>query len=170
MIENKAWAAELGGLQPDYFSKHLDGQSPEFLWIGSADSRVAVNQMTNSDIGEIFVHYNIANVIDSNDMNLMSVLQYAVEYLKVKHIIVCGHYGCLGVQASLENQDFGLLNNWLRHIKDVYQKHQEELEAIKDKKQRFDRMVELNVITQVNNLAHTNIVQKAWKDSPLPIL
>lgn len=170
LIENKAWAAEQVRLKPDYFSKHSEGQSPEFLWIGSSDSRVQVNQITNTDIGEVLVHYNMANLVDSTDLNLISLLQYAIEYLQVKHVIVCGHYGCHGVKASMGNQDYGLLNNWLRNVKDVYHQHQDELAAISNQKERFDKMVELNVVAQVNNLAHTNIVQKAWKSGAFPIL
>ncbi len=167
---NKEWAAEKLALDPEYFNRLSKDQNPEFLWIGCADSRVPADQVTGTQPGEIFVHRNVANLVIHTDMNMLSVLQYAVEVLKVKHILVVGHYNCGGVKASMGNQDFGLINKWTRHIKDVYQKHHVELEGIEDEHNRFDRLVELNVIEQVKNLAKTTIVQKSWKAKELPYL
>jgi carbonic anhydrase len=167
---NKEWVKEQLSLDPTYFSKLANGQNPEYLWIGCSDSRVPANQITGTNPGEVFVHRNIANMVVHSDMNMLSVLSYAVEVLKVKHIIVCGHYGCGGVIAAMENQQFGLIDNWLRHIKDVYRYHHEELDAIEDKTQRARRFVEVNVIEQVHDLGKTSIVQNAWKRSqPLHI-
>jgi carbonic anhydrase len=137
------------------------GQNPEYLWIGCSDSRVPANEITGTKSGEIFVHRNIANVVVHTDMNLLSVLYYAVEVLHVKHIIVCGHYGCGGVIAAMSNKDNGFVNNWLRNIKEVYEKHSKELELISDPKLRENRLVELNVMEQVCNLGKTKIVQQA---------
>lgn len=134
------------------------------LWIGCSDSRVPANQITNTKPGEIFVHRNIANVVVNSDMNLLSVLDYAVNVLKVRYVIVCGHYGCGGVAAALSNKQFGLIDNWLRHIKDVYRLHADELESITDRDRQTDRLVELNVIEGVYNLSKTSIVQNAWKE------
>jgi len=147
---------------PDYFKNLSKGQKPEYLWIGCSDSRVPTNEITKTESGEIFVHRNIANLVVHTDSNLLSVLEYAVKYLEVKHIIVCGHYGCGGVKASMSNTYHGFVDNWLRNIKDVYHKNSEELDAIKDESERANRLTELNVIEQVRNLAKTTIVQQAW--------
>jgi len=149
---------------PEYFDKLANGQKPPVLWIGCADSRVPANQITNTAPGEIFVHRNIANMVIHSDMNMLSVLDYAVNVLKVKHVIVTGHYGCGGVNAAMGNNQFGLIDNWLRHIKDVYRLHADELDAITDETERSNRLVELNVIENVNNLCKTSIVQNAWKN------
>jgi len=148
---------------PDFFNK-LSSQNPPVLWIGCADSRVPANQITNTQPGEIFVHRNIANMVIHTDMNMLSVLDYAVNVLHVKHVIVTGHYGCGGVLAAMSNKEFGLIDNWLRHIKDVYRIHAQELEAISDESERASRLVELNVIENVYNLCKTSIVQNAWKN------
>jgi carbonic anhydrase len=147
---------------PEFFTKLANGQKPPILWIGCADSRVPANQITNTAPGEIFVHRNIANMVVHTDMNMLSVLDYAVNVLKVKHVIVTGHYGCGGVLAAMSNKGFGLIDNWLRHIKDVYRLHAEELNSIDDEQQRGNRLVELNVIENVYNLCKTTIVQNAW--------
>jgi carbonic anhydrase len=159
---NKQFIADSLAMDPDYFSKLAAGQNPPVLWIGCADSRVPANQITNTAPGEIFVHRNIANMVIHTDMNMLSVLDYAVNVLKVKHVIVTGHYGCGGVIAAMSNKEFGLIDNWLRHIKDVYRLHADELLAIADDQQRVDRLVELNVIENVYNLCKTSIVQNAW--------
>jgi carbonic anhydrase len=159
-------------LQEDslYFEKLSNGQTPPILWIGCADSRVPANQITNTQPGEIFVHRNIANMVIHTDMNMLSVLDYAVSILQVKHVIVTGHYGCGGVIAAMTNKEFGLIDNWLRHIKDVYRLHAQELDAISDETERTDRLVEYNVIENVHNLCKTSIVQNAWlKGQPLGV-
>lgn len=161
---NKTWVKEMKSKDPEFFERLSKGQKPETLWIGCSDSRVPANEITNTLPGEIFVHRNIANMVVHSDMNLLSVLDYAVNHLNVKHIIVCGHYGCGGVAAAMENTQFGLVDNWLRFIKDVYYKHTEELEQISDYNKRFDRLVELNVKEQVFDLAKTSIVQNAWQN------
>ena len=161
---NKNWVAAQLAVDPVYFDKLANSQNPEYLWIGCSDSRVPANQITGTSPGDIFVHRNIANMVVHSDMNMLSVLSYAVEVLKVKHIIVCGHYGCGGVQAAMENKQFGLIDNWLRHIKDVYRYHHKELDAIEDKTQRARRFVEVNVMEQVHDLCKTSIVQNAWKN------
>ena len=167
---NKNWVKEQLNLDPTYFEKLSKGQSPEYLWIGCSDSRVPANQITGTEPGEIFVHRNIANMVVHSDMNMLSVLSYAVEVLKVKHIIVCGHYGCGGVIAAMKNQQFGLIDNWLRHIKDVYRYHHVELDAIEDENKRARRFVEVNVQEQVHDLGKTSIVQNAWRrNQPLHI-
>jgi carbonic anhydrase len=167
---NKQWVADQLAIEPNYFEKLANSQNPEYLWIGCSDSRVPANQITGTLPGDIFVHRNIANMVIHSDMNMLSVLSYAVEVLKVKHVIVCGHYGCGGVLAAMENKQFGLIDNWLRHIKDVYRLHFKELDAIANKKDRADRLVELNVIEQVQDLGKTSIVQNAWKrEQPLHI-
>jgi len=166
---NQKWAAEKLQQDPNYFKDLSLGQSPEYLWIGCSDSRVPANEITGTKSGEIFVHRNIANVVVHTDMNLLSVLYYAVEVLRVKHVIVCGHYGCGGVIAAMSNKDNGFVNNWLRNIKEVYQKHSKELDAIADTKERERRLVELNVVEQVHNLAKTRIVQQAWKRGALQV-
>lgn len=169
LLENKAWAAEQVGKDPAYFSRLSHIQTPEFLWIGCSDSRVPANEITNTAPGEIFVHRNIANMVVHTDLNMLSVLQYAVQVLKVKHVIVCGHYGCGGVRAALSHQNLGLINKWLRNIKDVYFFHKDELQAL-DGDARVDRLIELNVQEQVMNLAKTSIVQMAWRSDNRPTL
>lgn len=167
---NKTWVREQLDLDPTYFEKLSKGQSPDYLWIGCSDSRVPANQITGTEPGEVFVHRNIANMVVHSDMNMLSVLSYAVEVLKVKHVIVCGHYGCGGVIAAMKNQQFGLIDNWLRHIKDVYRYHHVELDAIEDENERARRFVEVNVQEQVHDLGKTSIVQNAWKrNQPLHI-
>ena len=164
LIENnKTWVAEQLQLDPSFFENLSKGQTPEYLWIGCSDSRVPAESITGTDPGEMFVHRNIANMVVHSDMNMLSVLSYAVEVLKVKHIIVCGHYGCGGVMAAMKNQQFGLIDNWLRHIKDVYRYHHDELDAIEDETLRARRFVEVNVQEQVHDLGKTSIVQNAWK-------
>ncbi|MBM3922978.1 MAG: carbonic anhydrase [Sphingomonadales bacterium] len=170
LLENKAWATEKLMEDPHFFNRLADLQTPEFLWIGCSDSRVPANEITGTKPGEIFVHRNVANMVVHTDLNLLTVLDYAVNHLKIKHIIVCGHYGCGGVKASMTNHNFGIINKWLRNIKDVYRFHQEEVDQIKDEDDRINRMVELNVQEQVMNLAKTSIVQKAWKNSKSPDL
>jgi carbonic anhydrase len=169
LVGNKQWATEKLQQDPGYFKTLSLGQSPEYLWIGCSDSRVPANEITGTKSGEIFVHRNIANVVVHTDMNLLSVLYYAVEVLRVKHVIVCGHYGCGGVIAAMSNNDNGFVNNWLRNIKEVYNKNSKELNAIADQKQRENRLVELNVVEQVHNLAKTKIVQQAWKRGDLKV-
>ena len=161
---NRDWVDRQIKDDPDYFAKLSQGQSPEVLWIGCSDSRVPANQITNTKPGEVFVHRNIANVCVHSDMNMLSVLDYAVNVLKVKHVIVAGHYGCGGVAAALSNKQFGLIDNWLRHIKDVYRLHSHELDRITDKELRVNRLVELNVVEQAYNLCKTTIIQNAWKE------
>lgn len=164
---NKIYAERMLFENPDYFKDLAKGQTPEYLWIGCSDSRVPANEITNTKSGEIFVHRNIANLVVHTDTNLLSVLEYAVKFLKVKHIIVCGHYGCGGVNASMTNTCHGFVDNWLRNIKDVYLKHVQELEAIKNDTERANRLTELSVIEQVRNLAKTTIVQEAWAEREL---
>jgi carbonic anhydrase len=168
LLENKAWAREKVQEDPDFFNRLANVQTPEFLWIGCSDSRVPANEITGTAPGEIFVHRNIANMVVHTDMNLLSVLQYAVEVLKVKHIIVCGHYGCGGVKAAMTHKSLGIINKWLRNIKDVYRLHEDELLALDKEEKRVDRLVELNVQEQVLNLAKTSIVQRAWKNEQRP--
>lgn len=171
LLENKAWASEKTNDDPEYFNRLAHIQTPEFLWIGCSDSRVPANEITGTQPGEIFVHRNIANMVVNTDVNLLSVLDYAVNHLKVKHVIVCGHYGCGGVKAAATQSDFKpVLNMWLRNIKDVYRLHRDELNTIKDEEKRTDRLVELNVAEQVNNLAKTSIIQRAWKQKNAPDL
>jgi carbonic anhydrase len=170
LLENKAWAAEKVADDADFFNRLANIQSPEYLWIGCSDSRVPANEITGTQPGEIFVHRNIANMVVHTDLNLLSVLQYAVEVLKVKHIIVCGHYGCGGVKAAMTQQSLGIINKWLRNIKDVYRIHSSEVEKITDENERLNKMVEFNVQEQVLNLAKTSIVQKAWKHDKAPHL
>lgn len=167
---NKSWVKKKLELDPDYFNKLSGGQNPEYLWIGCSDSRVPANQITGTQPGEIFVHRNIANMVIHTDMNMLSVLSYAVEVLKVKHIIVCGHYGCGGVLAAMGNKQYGLIDNWLRNIKDVYRLYETELDSIQDTEARGRRLVELNVIEQVGDLSKTSIVQNAWeRNQPLHV-
>jgi carbonic anhydrase len=159
---NKAWAAARVAEDKDFFNRLAHLQQPEFLWIGCSDSRVAANVITGTQPGEIFVHRNIANMVVHTDMNLLSVLEYSVNVLQVKHIIVCGHYGCGGVRAAAEHKSIGIINNWLRNIEDVFRFHQDELNSITSEQKRIDRLVELNVMEQVLNLAKTQIVQRRW--------
>lgn len=169
LLNNKAWANEKVEDDPDFFKRLSETQTPEFLWIGCSDSRVPANEVTGTQPGEIFVHRNIANLVVNTDVNLLSVLSYAVGHLKVKHIIVCGHYGCGGVRASMTKTDFRpVLNMWLRNIKDVYRLHREELDAIENIDQRADRLTELNVKEQVINLAKTSIIQRTWASEQRP--
>ena len=158
---NKLWAEKITQADPQFFYKLSQHQNPDYLWIGCADSRVPANQIIDLPPGDVFVHRNIANVIVHTDLNALSVIQYAVEVLKVKHIIVCGHYGCGGVRAAMEDTQHGLIDNWLRHIKDVYRFHEDELDSIDDKEERFHRLCELNVVEQVRNILNTTIVQNA---------
>ncbi len=159
---NKRWADRLTKVDPEFFQKLLRQQSPQYLWIGCSDSRVPANEIVGLLPGELFVHRNIANVVVHSDLNCLSVLQYAVDVLKVKHVIVCGHYGCGGIRASATGMRVGLSDNWLRHIKDVYAKHETALTAIADETQRCDRLCELNVVEQVFNVCETTIIQDAW--------
>ena len=159
---NRHWAQNQTASEPDYFKRLAALQAPQYLWIGCSDSRVPANQIVGLAPGEIFVHRNVANLVVNTDMNCLSVLQFAVEILKVKHIIVCGHYECSGVHAACENQQHGLIDNWLRNIKDVYRRHQRELDAVIDPSLRANRLCELNVVEQVKNVCHTTIVQNAW--------
>lgn len=171
LLENKAWAHEKKHEDPDFFSRLEHLQAPEFLWIGCSDSRVPANEITGTRPGEIFVHRNIANLVVTTDVNLLSVLQYAVEVLKVKHIIVCGHYGCGGVRAAMTKADFRhVLNLWLRNIKDVYKNHEKEINVLVSRQEKENRLVELNVQEQVLNLAKTSIIQRAWKQEQRPHL
>jgi carbonic anhydrase len=167
---NKHWSEDVREKDPEFFGTLAKLQTPKYLWIGCSDSRVPANEVTGTKPGEIFVHRNIANMVVQTDLNLLSVLQYAVDYLKVEHVIVCGHYGCGGVQAAMTNQSLGIINKWLRNIKDVYRYHKAEVDAITDDQARLDRMVELNVIEQVMDLAKTSIIQKAWHDRKAPSL
>lgn len=162
--QNKDWVARKLKEDKDFFTSLAKIQKPPLLWIGCSDSRVPANEITGTRSGEVFVHRNIANMVVHTDMNMLSVLDYAVNHLKVKHIIVCGHYGCGGVHAAMENKSIGLINKWVRNIKEVYKNNKTELEKISDFQTRFDRLVELNVKAQVYDLAKTSIVQKAWKD------
>lgn len=166
---NKRYSISKKFEDPEYFKNLGKGQSPEYLWIGCSDSRVPANEITGTESGQIFVHRNIANMVVHTDLNLLSVVEYAVEVLKVKHIIVCGHYGCGGIRASMTNTSFGYVDNWLRNIKEVYEKNKAELEAISDPDKREDRLTELNVIQQVRNLAKTKVVQRAWKNRSLQV-
>lgn len=168
---NKDWANSIKAEDPQYFERLSKLQTPEFLWIGCSDSRVPADRITGTQPGEIFVHRNIANLVVNTDVNLLAVLDFAVTVLKVRHVIVCGHYGCGGIKAAASRQDHKpVLNMWLRNIKDVYRLHQSELEEIKDEEQRLNRLTELNVQEQVYNLAKTTIIQKAWKKGQIPHL
>ncbi len=162
---NKQWVENQLSIDPEYFKDLSRGQTPPLLWIGCSDSRVPANEIIGAKPGEVFVHRNIANMVVHSDMNMLSVLDYAVNVLKVKHIIVCGHYGCGGIKAAMENNSIGIIDNWIRHIKDVYRFHNIELDAIEDEGNRFNKFVELNVREQVLDLAKTSIVQSAWKNA-----
>ncbi len=161
---NAAWASELKEKDPDFFHNLAKQQTPQYLWIGCSDSRVPANQIVDLQPGEVFVHRNVANVVVHTDLNCLSVIQFAVEVLQVKHIIVCGHYGCGGIKAAMENQDHGLIDNWLRHIRDVGRFHAEELDKI-PQNEKFDRLCELNVIEQVKNVSNTTTLKKIWKNN-----
>lgn len=167
---NRRFVARQLEQDPEFFKRLAKGQVPKTLWIGCSDSRVPANEITDTLPGEIFVHRNVANLVVHTDLNLMSVLQYAVHFLKVEHIIVCGHYGCGGVAAALNRRSYGLLNKWLRNIKDVYRIHRESLRAFEDQKEVENRLAELNVIEQVYNLSKTTIIQKAWKERGGPVV
>ena len=168
LIQGNKLFAETRSLQdPDFFKRLSEGQKPEYLWIGCSDSRVPANEITNTSSGEIFVHRNIANLVVHTDANMLSVLEFAVKYLKVNHIIVCGHYSCSGIKSSMSNTAYGFVDNWLCNIKDVYQKYRSELDKIYDDELRANRLTDLNVIEQVRNLAKTSIVQQAWMEREL---
>jgi carbonic anhydrase len=167
---NRAWVEASLARDPDFFNRLAQGQKPPVLWIGCSDSRVPANEITGTNPGEIFVHRNIANMVVHSDLNMLSVLQYAVEVLKVDHVIVCGHYGCGGVQAAQSGRSFGLLDKWLRNIMEVYKDHRAELDALPEGEPRTRRLVELTVTAQVRNLAKTQIVQHAWRERKGPIL
>jgi carbonic anhydrase len=172
LLENRAWADEKKLQEPDYFERLAADQKPEFLWIGCADSRVPADTIVNAEPGVIFAHRNIANQIIATDFNCLSVIQYAVQVLKVQHVIVCGHYSCGGVRAAMNPQEpsFTLLNKWLLHVKDIYRLHRAELDAIESIADRADRLVEINVIEQVRRLSHTSIIQQAWRNEHKPTL
>ncbi|MBU2886904.1 carbonate dehydratase [Gilvimarinus agarilyticus] len=160
--KNAEWAENIKAEDPDFFTKLSEQQTPEYLWIGCSDSRVPANQIVGLLPGDVFVHRNIANLVIHTDLSCLSVMQFAVEVLKVKHIMVTGHYGCGGVKAAMDNQQVGIVDYWIRNIRDVYYNNQEELEHIDDEEQRLERLVELNVMQQVANVSHNNIVQNAW--------
>jgi carbonic anhydrase len=168
LLQNKAWSEEKIQQDKDFFNRLSHQQKPKFLWIGCSDSRVPANEITGTDPGEVFVHRNIANMVVHTDLNLLSVLQYAVEVLEVDHIIVCGHYGCGGVEAALGNKSFGLINKWLRNIKEVYKVYQAEIDGISNHTDRVNRLVELNVLEQCQDLIKTSILQKAWQNRKSP--
>ena len=171
LLENKAWAHEKIADDPDFFSRLEHLQAPDFLWIGCSDSRVPANEITGTQPGEIFVHRNIANMVVHTDINMLSVLQYAVEVLKVNHVIVCGHYGCGGVNAAMTHHSYGIINKWLRNIKDVYATNEKEINKLPEEGgARLNRLTELNVCEQVMNLSKTSIIQKAWKNEQRPQL
>ena len=162
--KNKNWAEKIKKTDPDFFSKLSKQHNPEYLWIGCSDSRVPATEIVNLMPGEIFVHRNIANIVVHTDLNCLSVIQYAVEVLQVKHIIVCGHYGCAGVKAAMDDKEHGLIDNWLRNIRDAYRFNQEEVDSVTNQEEKIDRMCELNVIEQVYNICQTTIVQNAWNE------
>lgn len=170
LLHNRAWAAEQLQDDPEYFERLAEIQRPEFLWIGCSDSRVPSSQITGTRPGEMFVHRNIANLVVPTDTNLLSVLEYAVRHLQVKHVIVCGHYGCGGVKASLGNHSFGIIDGWLRPLKDIARIHASELDGLADADARTDRLVELSVREQVENLAKTTVIQRQWREHGRPHL
>lgn len=165
---NKEWVANKNKEDKNYFVNFVESQSPDFLYIGCSDSRVPANTITGLEVGDLFVHRNIANIVSSNDLNIQSVIQYAVELLKVKHIVVCGHYGCGGVQAALKQETFGLLDNWLRNIRDVYRIYYNDLITLSSEEKKLDRLVELNVIEQCKNIIKTSYVQKSYIQNGFP--
>jgi carbonic anhydrase len=170
LVNNKEWVKSKLEADPEFFARLAEGQKPPLLWIGCSDSRVPANEITGTQPGEVFVHRNIANMVVHTDMNMLSVLDYAVNVLHVQHVIVCGHYGCGGVRAAMGHQQFGIIDNWLRHIKDVYRVHQDELEEILNPQQRENRFVELNVLEQVYDLSKTSIIQNSWTTRQAPVL
>ena len=167
---NRRWAAEKRASDAEFFERMAQGQDPDFLYIGCSDSRVTAEEVMGASPGEVFVHRNIANVVQNSDLNVMSVINYGIKYLKVKHVVVCGHYGCGGVKAAMEPQDHGILNPWLRNIRDVYRMHKQELNHIEDEKKRYDRLVELNVIEQCTNIIKTAVLQKSYLEHRYPIV
>lgn len=170
LLQNKAWVAQKNQEDPEFFTRLVGIQRPKFLWIGCSDSRVPANEITGTQPGEVFVHRNIANMVVHTDMNLLSVLDYAVNVLEVEHVIVCGHYGCGGVRAAMGQTQYGVIDNWIRHIKDVYRMYQDELEEITDPHEREDRFVEYNVMEQVYDLSKTSIIQNAWQKRGSPFI
>jgi len=168
LIQNKAWSAEQKQTDENMFERLAKQQSPKFLWIGCSDSRVPANQITGTDPGDIFVHRNIANMVVHSDLNMLSVLEYAVIILKVEHIIVCGHYGCGGIEAALSNKSFRIINKWLRNTKEVYKLYQKEIDAIENHEDKVNALVEFNVIEQCQDVIKTSIIQKAWKERSAP--
>jgi carbonic anhydrase len=168
LIQNKAWSEDQKQTDVNFFERLAKQQSPKFLWIGCSDSRVPANQITGTDPGEIFVHRNIANMVVHTDLNMLSVLEYAVAVLKVEHIIVCGHYGCGGIEAAFGNKSFGLINKWLLNIKEVYKSYQKEIDAMGTHEDKVNALVEFNVIEQCQDLIKTSIIQKAWRDRAAP--
>jgi carbonic anhydrase len=170
LLQNKAWVKQRNQEDPEFFNRLANQQSPKFLWIGCSDSRVPANQITGTDPGEVFVHRNIANMVVHTDMNMLSVLDYAVNVLLVEHVIVCGHYGCGGVRAAMAQKQFGIIDNWIRHIKDVYRINETELTAIKDPQERENKFIEINVIEQVYHLCKTSIIQNAWMNRNGPFV
>ncbi len=170
LLENKAWAQEIKDADPAFFERMAQSQNPDILWIGCSDSRVAPDDLTRARPGEIFTHRNIANLVVHTDLNMFSVVQYAVEVLKVTDIVVCGHYGCGGIKAALGNETYGTLDKWLRHIKDVYRIHKDEINAQPDEESRVNRLVELNVQEQLHHLASKSLIQRSWKENKSPYL
>jgi carbonic anhydrase len=170
LVDNKAWAAKKIDDDPNFFTRLSSLQTPEFLWIGCSDSRVPADMITGTQPGEIFVHRNIANLVVNTDINFLSVLQFAVEVLKVKHVIVCGHYGCGGIRAAMNQHYYGIINHWLKNIKDIYRFHRNEIDAIESESGRANRLTELNVQEQVFNLSKTSTIQAAWKHEKRPNL
>lgn len=170
LLANKAWAEEQKIIDPEFFTRLAAQQAPEFLWIGCSDSRVPADKITGTDPGEIFVHRNIANLVVNSDINMLSVLQYAVEVLQVKHVIVCGHYGCGGIKAAMTRNHLGIISHWLKNIKDTYSKYRKDVDAVEEGEKRADLLTEISVKEQVMNLAKTSIIQKAWKTRKGPHL
>ncbi len=162
LLQNKAWVFDNLKIDPNYFSDLSKIQKPTFLWIGCADSRVSPAQITDTEIGDIFVHRNLGNLVVANDLNLLSVVQYAIEVLKIQHIIICGHYGCGGVELCLKNISTGAINNWLTHMRDVYMKHKVNIDDSKNLKEKSNKLAEYNILEQVNNLSKTNIIKNSW--------
>lgn len=170
LLENKAWAREMVEADPEFFNRMSKEQKPEFLWIGCSDSRVSPDEIAKVQMGEVFIHRNIANLMVPTDINLLSVVQYAVEVLKIKHIIICGHYGCGGIAAALSDASFGIIDEWLHGVKDVYQRHREDIDNQPNEEERVNRLVEYNVREQLLNLARTDIIRKAWNEHRKPFL
>ncbi|MBV6439484.1 MAG: carbonate dehydratase [Haliscomenobacteraceae bacterium CHB4] len=170
LLENKSWAKVKVQEDPQFFERLVNIQRPDFLWIGCSDSRVPPDQITQTQPGEIFIHRNVANLVVHTDLNMLSVLQYAVEVLEVKHVIVCGHYGCGGVKAAMSRHSFGIINKWLRNIKDVYRLNAQEIDVLPTEEERVNRLIELNIKHQVLNLAETSIIQASWKKFNRPYL